>query len=598
MSEAPRSRAPQTRLTAYRAFAARLGPVVERGALQHFFVSPVLPEEPLSPTDIRAAWADLAAGETAGRPAEERVSLYLHVPFCRRKCSYCIYYSVGDYDPAALQAYLERLHREMSFYGEALQGTGVSTVYLGGGTPTELSEAQLEGLLSHLDATFTRRPGGEWAFEVNPLSITPGKAARFADHGFNRVSFGVQSFSAKALAAVNRGEQTPTAVEAAVRTLREHRFWINVDLIHGLPGESPARVAEDVARLLDLGVTQVTVYQLSPYTPDSALAVAPPERISLPELAAHLEPVTARARGARLKVLSTSLGIEAAPAVAADTRLLAERGSAGEFVPYDDTTIAPVSLLGIGPTARAYVYGRLSYRHDAYPVTATFAPDRPVARGRAVTLLEERRRFAVYGLSRTAGLVEAEYRARFGEALEVAFATPLSELDELGLLQRQDGVVRLVPEAPAERFAAAMFFVDETMIAAATADLDRRESPRASSPPPPVAPHRDLVLEAEPGVVVVRLVERQPGRAAFGSAGPFAFFEPDGASPGAPEPVREALLQAFARLFRRVALEEAPPDLAALAARLVARGRRLRLARRSGKAGLELTVTIRPRLDV
>lgn len=558
-----------------------LGPVVSRGPLQELFAAPVLPEAPVGPAEIRRAWTDLCAAIREGA-TPELVNLYVHIPFCSHRCRYCIYHSTADHSADDRARYLARLLAELDGYAELLSGVRLACVYLGGGTPTALDADQLRPLLARLRDRFGRRPGGSWDFECNPLTATPERVALFADHGFNRASFGVQTFDPAALQAVNRGYQTVELVERTLRTLQEHRFWINVDLIHGLPGERPQDVAATAARLLALEATQVTVYQLSPHTPSARLREQAAASLGLSELAEIMAPTLAP-HGARIRVGSTNLSITAAASVADRTRLLVERKAAGELHNYSDITPKPYSLLGVGPTARSYVYSRLAYRMEPYPATAPFDPDAVMARGRKLSRAEEQHRFVLYHLSSGEGLDGAEYSALFGEPLEVLFAGGLAATGELGLRAERRGRLILTPDDPVERFAAALFFVEEDRLAATRERLARPErfaTGEASAPTPSAS--ADLLLSTARGHLLVRMVRAGVGQQSYHSRGGFAFFEISDLRLKHPAPpaLRQAVLQAFRRLFDELVETTAPESTEGLATTLLTRKGRLRLTSR------------------
>ncbi|MFH2008050.1 MAG: radical SAM protein [bacterium] len=577
--------------------ARELGPaVVDRGVLQRYFVSPVLPMEPLTPDEIGAAWGRLSAEIKAGR-APELLNLYLHLPFCAHRCRYCVYYSVESREDAAREPYLQRLRAELDFYGAALDGVGFTTLYMGGGTPTVLSETQLAGLLDHIDATIRRKPGGEWAFECNPLSASEAKARLFRDHGFNRVSFGVQTLNPSVLGVVNRGYQTAGRVAETFRIMKDCGFWINVDLIHGLPGETPESMSESLEGLLALGPHQITMYTLSPFTP-------------MPQDVSALEPVRdgvarveeiARRHGQRVGISPTSIGLYAPEKDTANTLLRQQSKEAGgEGHTYNDLTVEPFSLLGIGPTARSYIYGQLRYMHDRYPVDAPFEPGAQAATGRTVSLDEERRRFVVYSLERKGGVNLADYEELFGEPPQAAFGPELRAALAAGGLTQQGEVLAFGSDDPTQRFATGLLFVEPESIELAQAPQSVSEAEQARKRRAEEEAQKRRAAEeerrrrraeeeerrgraqAEAPTVVIRgrgqevpvvLAEHRPGRPCFHHAGPFAFYipsdEPEGSCTTGNE--HALVLKAFARLFDRVVAQDTPASLAELQQRLVSR---------------------------
>jgi len=166
-------------------------------------------------------------------------SLYVHVPFCIHKCDYCAFYSYSLMDsPKDLSSvYLEGLEIEMAkMQKDAPQG--VSSLFIGGGTPTVLKETELERLLRMIQRYFPMSPGVEQTMEGNPGTITEEKIRLIQSYGINRFSLGIQSFNDQLLNAVGRVHTAKQAREAIER-LREAGFKnLNLDLMFGLPGQA------------------------------------------------------------------------------------------------------------------------------------------------------------------------------------------------------------------------------------------------------------------------------------------------------------------------------------------------------------------------
>jgi oxygen-independent coproporphyrinogen III oxidase len=548
-------------------------PIIMRGVLQHFFVSPILPMKPLNLSEIAEAWRRLAANIKTGK-APELLNLYIHIPFCTHKCKYCIYHSIGDFDPSDLEAYLARLHAEIDFYSSIFEGIGFVTCYIGGGTPTVLDEEQLERLLTHIDKAFKRNRGGEWAFECNPLTATESKVHLFEKHGFNRVSFGVQTLNAKALDNVNRGYQTTEKVVETLRLMKKYRFWVNVDLIHGLPQDTIESLELSLRKVLEYKPNQVTVYGLSPYTP---VDVRPSQLPRLESTARHLDHITENT-GFEILMRSTCFDLLNKTF---SNRLTDEYGLAERGYGYDDTTVEPFSLLGIGPTARSYVYGQMRLTFDKYPVDSPFDPHVNCAKGREITMDEERRRYVVHRLESSEGLLPVKYADLFGEGLAGSFSRELQILFDLDLLREQAGSIVHVSDDPTVRFATELFFVDPEMIEASRRDAKteiraRPDSQGQQQPHQGSEELRSLRIEGPDIDLTLNIAEYWPDRPCFHHAGDYAFFVPSELPEGTCQhnPGEEWCLSAFKQLFDEVVASEAPNSLEELQIVLLAGGTR------------------------
>ncbi|MFL5916829.1 MAG: radical SAM family heme chaperone HemW [Gaiellaceae bacterium] len=178
--------------------------------------------------------------------------LYLHLPFCAHRCGYCDFVTATGRDHLH-GAYVDALLRELdSEHG----GSPVETIFLGGGTPTYTALPELLRLLRLLPAT------RELTVEANPETLTPELARELRSAGVNRVSLGAQTFQPHLLRVLER-RATPADVERAFGLLRDAGFDnISLDLIYGIPGQTPAELADDLAQAIALGPEHLSAYEL------------------------------------------------------------------------------------------------------------------------------------------------------------------------------------------------------------------------------------------------------------------------------------------------------------------------------------------------
>ncbi len=187
-----------------------------------------------------------------GRTKDEPLSIYVHVPFCREMCSYCGCNVIVTRDQARVERYLEALEKEAKLIAERLGRRSITRLHLGGGTPTFLSESQLERLLRTLESIFHFDRNAERALEINPAVTRTSQLSLLAQFGFNRLSMGVQDFDPNVQAAVGR-KQTVDETREMIEFARGVGFSsVNFDLIYGLPRqtvESFRRTLETAASL-------------------------------------------------------------------------------------------------------------------------------------------------------------------------------------------------------------------------------------------------------------------------------------------------------------------------------------------------------------
>lgn len=186
------------------------------------------------------------------------VSLYIHIPFCRSRCIYCGFYSTTALD--LRQRYVDAVCREMEMrLGQRGKREPLSTIYLGGGTPSQLTTEQLEQLFIYINKVYNST---EVTIEVNPDDVTAEFAARLAQLPVNRVSMGVQTFDDERLRFLRRRHTANQAVEAVER-LRAAGFRnLSIDLMYGFPGESLSDWESDIDAVLALNVEHISAYCL------------------------------------------------------------------------------------------------------------------------------------------------------------------------------------------------------------------------------------------------------------------------------------------------------------------------------------------------
>ncbi|MBC5766554.1 oxygen-independent coproporphyrinogen III oxidase [Ramlibacter albus] len=189
------------------------------------------------------------------------LSLYVHIPFCESLCYYCACNKIITKHHERGAEYLRYLSRELDLHTQVI-GTGqaVTQLHLGGGSPTFLSDAELRELMAMLRRSFAIAPGAECSIEVDPRTVDATRLQNLADLGFNRLSFGVQDFDPEVQKAVHR-IQPAEQVFALVEDARRIGFdSINVDLIYGLPKQTPESFARTLEQVRQLRPDRIALY--------------------------------------------------------------------------------------------------------------------------------------------------------------------------------------------------------------------------------------------------------------------------------------------------------------------------------------------------
>jgi oxygen-independent coproporphyrinogen-3 oxidase len=203
------------------------------------------------------------------------LSLYIHFPWCERKCPYCDFNSHqvkdGGFDE---QRYIQALIADLQTELPNVWGRRVHTIFIGGGTPSLLSPSGLDQLLSHVRALLPLEPHAEITLEANPGSVEAAKFREFAQLGVNRVSLGIQSFNDRHLKALGRIHNSSEA-QAAIEIAQDYFASINLDLMYALPEQTMDEAKADLLRALSFNTKHLSLYHLT-MEPNTYFASHPP----------------------------------------------------------------------------------------------------------------------------------------------------------------------------------------------------------------------------------------------------------------------------------------------------------------------------------
>jgi oxygen-independent coproporphyrinogen-3 oxidase len=197
------------------------------------------------------------------RGAAKPLSLYLHIPFCDTICYYCACNKIVTKNRDKASVYLSYLKREIDMQASLFAGMNhVSQLHLGGGTPTYLSDAQMDDLMAHLHRRFQFAPDaqGEYSIEVDPRTVDRARVHSLRRQGFNRISLGVQDYDDQVQRAVNR-VQPEHETQAIIDAAREAGFRsVSIDLIYGLPKQTAMSMAQTLTKVIKAGPDRIAVY--------------------------------------------------------------------------------------------------------------------------------------------------------------------------------------------------------------------------------------------------------------------------------------------------------------------------------------------------
>jgi len=216
------------------------------------------------------------------------LSLYVHLPWCVRKCPYCDFNSYTMGDDAPRERYLDALLADLDVESQRANGRELISIFLGGGTPSIFSPQQIGRLLDGVGERFTLNSAIEVTMEANPGTVECGDPVGYRQAGVNRLSIGAQSFSSEALEALGRIHSVDD-IDRAVGAAREAGFDnINLDVMYGLPGQSVAAAMLDLERAAELEPQHLSWYHLT-LEPNTVFHARPPAGMPDQEKSAEIQ---------------------------------------------------------------------------------------------------------------------------------------------------------------------------------------------------------------------------------------------------------------------------------------------------------------------
>ena len=207
------------------------------------------------------------------------LTLYIHIPWCVQKCPYCDFNSHALKQEAQEEEYVTALLDDLDSELDVVAGRRLAAIFIGGGTPSLFSAAAIERLLSGVAQRIPFDADIEITMEANPGTVEAGRFAAYQAAGVNRISIGIQSFNPQHLKALGRIHDPAQAIAAAQQAASLSLRSFNLDLMHGLPGQSLEQALEDLAQAIALAPPHLSWYQLT-IEPNTAFGARPPK---LPE---------------------------------------------------------------------------------------------------------------------------------------------------------------------------------------------------------------------------------------------------------------------------------------------------------------------------
>jgi len=315
-----------------------------------------------SAQDIRRFW-ELWARDARGGIKAANISLYIHIPFCTKKCTYCMFFSGIPRGQEDIDAYLQTLAQQARYFSVPFSGIRFRHLAIGGGTPGLLTSGQMDFLLETLFRHFEFHDYGDRLFECTPGSVTPDKLDVLKKRGINRVSIGVQSLNPRTLQEVNRGEQDAATVLRAIRDVKASGFerGATVQLMLGLVHETPDSFLAGLRTIAQERPEVLIVYAIRPveryarrhYAGDAQAAFLHYQNL----VPAVIATMNAIAQDSGYVKAGRSFGGSLDREWFFIQRKCFSNFSTPESCYSAEQTVLPFSLLGLGPTARSHIWG-------------------------------------------------------------------------------------------------------------------------------------------------------------------------------------------------------------------------------------------------
>jgi oxygen-independent coproporphyrinogen-3 oxidase len=388
----------------------------------------------------RLAEADATAGP---------LSVYTHIPFCAERCNFCACHVIASpLGTRVTEPYLAHLFREIELVADRLPNRRtVAQYHWGGGTPTYLTVGEIHALLDHFQRFFSFAPGAEIAIEVDPRVTTAEQLRALRSRGFNRLSLGVQDLDLEVQEAIGRVQPVPVTAATVEEARRLGFGGINVDLIYGLPHQTPASFTETLKAVLALSPDRLAIYSFAylPWLKGNQKRLG--EEV-LPSGDAKIA-LLLLAREKLLAAGYRAIGMDHFARRDDELSIALDEGRlTRNFMGYS-VQDAP-DMIGFGVSAIGRVSGAYAQNHkklsDYY--AALDGGRLPVERGYALSADDRLRADVIHSLMCTFAVDTAAIERRHGMAFPEYFAPELARLSDLaaqGLVELAPGRIRVTP---------------------------------------------------------------------------------------------------------------------------------------------------------
>ena len=364
------------------------------------------------------------------------MGLYVHIPFCKQKCMYCdfpAYQNLQDYYETYVYALVQETDLWVSEHPESTS-KAIDTIYFGGGTPTELSIQQLQMILDKIKNTFTITDDCHMTIESNPGEVDLSYLTKLVKLGFNRISFGVQTFDDKALTLLHRSHNGEKAKQAVYDAKAAGFTDINIDLIYGLPRQTLEDIQHNLDIVKDLPINHLSTYGLQVEVGTYLYHLVQKNLISIPS--------------ETIDEVMYDMMMDGLKELGFERYEISNFAKANSYSRHNLKYWHYIDYLGFGAGAHSFYDGvRRSNNRNVMPYIQSV--DRyimPTIDTETITLERAQEDFCFLALRTKWGLDKQKFEDKFGVSIHDLFATTLEDLVSKGLLEYQNASYHLTAE--------------------------------------------------------------------------------------------------------------------------------------------------------
>lgn len=368
------------------------------------------------------------------------LGLYLHIPFCRKRCKFCYFRVYTDKNASDVDVYIDSLAREIALYADrpGLKGRQFDFVYFGGGTPSFLSSQQLERLIERIREHWSWESAREVTFECEPGTLQQHKVETIKQIGVTRLSLGVEHFDDDILEINGRAHKSKE-IFRAYEWIRDVGFpQVNIDLIAGMVGETDEKWQATVVKALEMAPDSVTIYQME--MPHNTVISRESKQTGQPV------PIADWSTKRRWVKHAFDHFLAAGYQISSGYTLVKPNGKGSSFE-YRDALWHGADLIGTGVASFSHFQGVHYQNVDQWEdyVARTQAGELPLSR--ALVLTPEQKLIREMILQMKTGKLEVDYfRGKFGTDIRSSFADGFTSLVAEGSAYLENGSIRLTPQ--------------------------------------------------------------------------------------------------------------------------------------------------------